>query len=207
MAGLVAHVGRTWGWANEIVRTGSVAERPTPPESREEDVLLGWAGDQAERLLTTLRAAEPDSECWTFGTPRTRRFWIRRQALETVLHSWDGENACGAAAPIDPEIAADGVDEFLTVMVPRRLGNHPGPWSGQSIHLHRTDGDGEWLLRLGPEGASTVDRAHGKGDLALRGAAESLWLWCTNRVPVGDADLELFGDRAIAERWAEDIVI
>jgi hypothetical protein len=80
---------------------------------------------------------------------------------------------------------------------------NPDIWTGQSLHLHRTDGDGEWLVQLGPDGETTYENAHGKGDVALRGPASSLYLWCLNRIPMDD--LEVFGDRAVAHQWRSDI--
>jgi hypothetical protein len=89
------------------------------------------------------------------------------------------------------------------VMLPRQVKENPDIWTGQSLHLHRTDGDGEWLVQLGPDGETTYENAHGKGDVALRGPASSLYLWCLNRIPMDD--LEVFGDRAVAHQWRSDI--
>jgi uncharacterized protein (TIGR03083 family) len=204
VADLVEHVGLVWEWAAAVVETGVRAERGAPPD-HSEGTLVPWARQQADRLGAVLAAADPDSDCWTFGLPRTRRFWIRRQALETVLHAWDAQRATGRADVMDPAVAADGVDEFLTVMVPRALSRAPGHWAGETVHLHRTDGAGEWTVRLGPDGAAEVDHGHAKADLALRGPAESLWLWCTGRVPRTDLPIETFGDDSLAERWTAEI--
>ncbi len=206
VADLVVHIGLTWSWAAEIVRTGAPAERDRPPSDRSEPSLLGWAAGRAEHLLATLGAAEPDATCWTFGAPATNRFWARRQALETVLHAWDVQAASAGPAAIDPEVSADGVDEYLGVMIPRWMQRHPeAGWSGESLHLHRTDGDGEWVVRLGPEGAVSTDRAHSKADVALRGPAEGLWLWCCNRASLDAAGIAVFGDRSVADRWTSEI--
>lgn len=205
VADLVVHVGLVWRWAADIVEQGQRAAFGAPPEDRREDVLLAWAQEGAARLAATLRAADPDAGCWTFGMPRTARFWFRRQALETALHAWDAGAAAGVPVALDPTLAADGVDELLTVMVPRQLARDPGQWAGESLHLHRTDGEGEWLLRLGPDGAVEVARSHAKGDVALRGPAGALWLWATNRKALDELDVEVFGDREIAARWTERI--
>lgn len=202
---LVVHVGLVWAWADTIVTTSEGTELGDAPSDRSEPALLDWAAERAERLQATLGAADPDTGCWTFGLPRTRRFWFRRQALETVLHAWDAQRAAGAPEPIDADVAADGVDEFVSVLVPRWTGRHPGSWSGQSLHLHRTDGDGEWTVLLGAGGAAAAERSHGKADVALRGPAEQLWLWCTNRMPLDALDLEIFGDRGVADRWSAEI--
>lgn len=205
VAELVEHVALVWAWAAAIVDSGERAERGAPAPDRSEEVLLPWARAHAARLEASLGAADPDSGCWTFGLPRTRRFWIRRQALETVLHAWDVQQVAGHAAVMDPAVAADGVDEFLTVMVPRGLGREPGRWVGETFHLHRTDGEGEWTVRLGPDGATAVEHGHGRADVAVRGPAEALWLWCTNRLPLANLPLEVFGDGALADQWTSEI--
>ena len=151
----------------------------------------------------TLEQADPAANCWTFGLPRTPVFWIRRQALETAVHAWDGTGAVGTPAPIDGALASDGIDEFLSVMVARQVKQRPDIWTGQSFHLHRTDGEGEWMVRLGPDGELSSEHAHGKGDVALRGPASSLYLWSLNRLPADD--LELFGDPAVAALWTTEI--
>lgn len=211
---LAKHVGLVWRWAAAIVETGERAEWGEAPEGSGEDVVR-WVGEQAARVLDALGAADPDSGCWTFGLPRTRRFWFRRQALETVLHLWDAQRAGGQPEAMDPEVAANGVDEFLTVMVPRGLRRTAGDWAGESVHLHRTDGTdgtdgsegsgGEWTVHLGPDGAVSVTVGHAKADVALRGPAEALWLWCTNRAPLHALPIETFGDSQLAARWTAEI--
>jgi uncharacterized protein (TIGR03083 family) len=206
VADLVVHIGGVWGWAAEIVTCAERVDRPDPPEDRSDPALLTWARREAASLLDVLGAADPEESCWTFGLPRSKRFWFRRQALETTLHAWDAEGAAGRPSPIDPEVAADGVDEHLTVMAPRALRARPEAFTGETVHLHRTDGDGEWVVRLGPGGESVTERSHAKADLALRGSAEALWMWCTNRWPKGTEGIERFGDEEIEARWKANII-
>ncbi len=203
VADLVAHMGGTWGWAAAIVQAGIPADRPAVPEGVRDAELVGWAEDQVRQLIEALEAANPDSDCWTFGLPRSRLFWFRRQALETAVHAWDGQRSVGHPDAIDPELACDGVDEFLAVMLPRQIQQHPEGWTGQSLHFHRTDGDGEWMVRLGPGTTVSFERAHDKGDVALRGPASSIYLWCVGRLP--SSDLEVLGDRNVADRWTSEV--
>jgi len=66
-----------------------------------------------------------------------------------------------------------------------------------SIHLHRTDGEGEWLIE--PSGSEIIiSRQHAKGDVAVRGSAISLLLYLWGREP---QDLEIFGEPKIAVAW------
>ena len=68
------------------------------------------------------------------------------------------------------------------------------------MHLHATDGDGEWLVRLGADGV-VVTREHAKGDVALRASASDLLLFLYGR---RDASVgEVFGDAALLDRWQQ----
>jgi uncharacterized protein (TIGR03083 family) len=203
VAELLSHVGATWGWAAAIVRAGARVDPPAVPDGVRGTELVGWAEEQSHQVIEALETADADSNCWTFGLPRSRLFWFRRQALETAVHAWDGQRAVGHPEAIDPELACDGVDEFLAVMLPRQIQRHSHGWTGQSLHLHRTDGDGEWTVRLGPGTAVAAVRAHDKGDVALRGPASSIYLWCVGRLP--SSDLEVLGDRTVADRWTSEV--
>ena len=128
------------------------------------------------------------------------RFWSRRMAHETSIHRWDAESASGAQAPVDAAVAVDGIDERLENLVPSMEHNPAGPDSlsggGETLHLHCTDTDGEWLLRFAPDGF-TFSREHAKGDLAVRGGASDLLLWLVGRRALDG--LETFGDTAVAD--------
>ena len=60
--------------------------------------------------------------------PPPRRFWARRQAHETTIHSVDAVAAALGRWPtasdvtIDPVLAADGIDELLTGFITRGKG-------------------------------------------------------------------------------------
>jgi uncharacterized protein (TIGR03083 family) len=202
-ADLVAHVGGVWGWVSAIVRTGERSDLPAAPADVSGAALVGWAAEQLDGMLNTLEKADPTANCWTFGLPRTPVFWFRRQALEAAVHAWDSEGTITDPAPLDSELARDGIDEFLTLMLPRQVKRHPDGWTGQSLYFHRTDGEGQWTVQLGPDGHVTTDHSHEKGDVALHGPASLLYLWCLNRMPT--KDLELFGDPAVAAQWTSEV--
>ncbi|MBK9179903.1 MAG: maleylpyruvate isomerase N-terminal domain-containing protein [Acidimicrobiales bacterium] len=198
---LVAHVGRVHRWATTIVvgrLTDAVpVDEPAPIPAGPE--LLAWYRATAAELVAALRAIDPDEPLWVWADAApTAAFWIRRQALETVVHRWDAEAAAGAPGPIRPALGADGIDELLDVLLPTgRLGDLSGG-NGETIHVHATDIAGEWLIRLDP-GGPVVTRGHAKGDVAARGPAGRLLLLLWGRL--GPADLEVFGDASLLERW------
>jgi uncharacterized protein (TIGR03083 family) len=202
---LLRHVGIVQRWA-----TGQVAERRTErvwtddvatPDDR--DGLLDWVREGSAGLVAALRATPPETAMWTFPGVGEARFWSRRQAHEIALHRVDMQlarpGADGASEPIDSDFACDGIDEFLEVIAPFRLRDRL-VGEGETFHFHRTDGDGEWLVRLTPNGPE-IERAHAKGDVAVRGGASDLLLVLRNRAGL-DA-VEVFGDGALLARWHE----
>jgi uncharacterized protein (TIGR03083 family) len=155
-----------------------------------------WIREGVDQLLDALHR-DGDGTVATFIGPRPRRWWWRRQAHETSLHRWDAESAIGAPTPIAPELAVDGVDELFETFLPRvppdRLGG-----DGATVHLHATDTDGEWVLRFDAD-AVRIERAHRKGDVAARASASDLLLFLYGRR--SPAELEVFGDSTILDRW------
>jgi hypothetical protein len=108
-------------------------------------------------------------------------------AQETAVHAWDGLAATGRDKPLERGLAVDGVAEFLTHFG----GTPPAGLPEAGLHLHATDGPGEWSLRV-VDGAWQLREEHGKGAAAVRGSASDLLLllW-QRRTP---EQLETFGD-------------
>jgi predicted lipid carrier protein YhbT len=98
-------------------------------------------------------------------------------------------------------LAADGIDELFAVIPYWPMEPHPHG-DGETVHLHCTDLEGEWLVRLVPDGL-VVTREHAKGDVAVRGTASDLSLFLYGRV-VADA-LEVFGDAALLANFRGQI--
>jgi uncharacterized protein (TIGR03083 family) len=197
---LCSHVGRLHRWATQIIE-----RRPADPvghwkqlEVPEGPALVDFAAQGYGPLADVLAAAGVDEPCWSWTDQRTVGFWSRRQANELAVHRWDAESAAGAPEPIDRDLAVDGIQELFDIL-PFRPGGPP-TGNGETMHLHCTDGEGEWMVRLGSEGVTVVNE-HGKGDVAARGAASDLLLMMWGRVPVDR--LEVFGDAALLERWSD----
>ena len=199
---LLQHCTRGDAWARTIVEQGRAGstERVLPGEVdtsiRGEALLEAFRGG-ARSLVDALGSVTPDTPVWTFSsTNRTASFWQRRRSQETSIHRYDAEVAAGTPSPLDPSLAADGIDEFLTVFLPRLADNFDAVGDG-TLHLHCTDIEGEWLVAR-RDGEVTVTREHAKGDVAARGSASDLFLFLWGRAPA-DA-LEVFGDADLLAR-------
>jgi uncharacterized protein (TIGR03083 family) len=205
VAELLAHIGRVHRWAAASSRrapdaefAGWSKEVPTPEPAARPDWVRAGATELAETLDRP--AATP---AWSWLPPATVGFWQRRQAHETAMHRVDAQLAAGRPEPIEATLAADGIDEWLSMVAGMPSGGRRGrgiTGSGETMHLHCTDVEGEWLLELGPDGVS-LERVHAKGDVAARGTATDLLCWLQGR-STADA-LEVFGDASLLTRWRE----
>lgn len=199
---LAGHIGGVHGWATAIVGEGATERPPFPSAPTDVDgaSMADWADAQREALLSALATSDPQRIVWVFGAQAPASFWWRRQAHETTVHAWDATAAAGDAYEIPGDMGADGLDEFLTAFLPRILRRGDLAWGlGRTVHLHRTDGDGEWLVTIEP--SVPISREHAKGDLAVRGRGGDLLLWAMNR----PADVEVLGDTALADAWAANV--
>lgn len=184
---------RTW-----TIRLSPVAERVARPERVADDELIDSYRAGLVSLHSVLEATDLDENVWTFANDHSVRFILRRMAHETAVHRWDAESAAGRDCPIAGELASDGIDEFLSHFV-------GVPADGAEavnglVHLHCGDVAGEWTLRPGSDGEGfDVERAHVKGDCALRGTASDLLLALWRRRTI--SDLDVVGDDDLAARF------
>ncbi|MGE5286200.1 MAG: maleylpyruvate isomerase family mycothiol-dependent enzyme [Micromonosporaceae bacterium] len=199
---LATHVGRGHRWAAQIVATRSAefipfnevpdGKLPADPAQHAE-----WLNSAASLVVGAVKAAGADP-VWTFTGMRPASFWARRRAHETAVHLADAQLATGREAALPADIAADGIDEWLSVFAAGLRGD------GQTLHFHATDegldGAGEWMVRRTPSGI-TVERGHGKADVAVRGPAVSLLLVLTRRLPPSQPGIEVHGDDALLTHW------
>ena len=188
---LATHVGRGHRWAAQIVATRATAPIPMRdvadgklPQDPAQHAL--WLNAGADRVIEAVTAAGSDL-VWTLDGLGPASFWARRRAHEAAVHLADAQLAAGRDVDLAPEVAADGVDEWLARIAAATTGPARAPaqdlrGDGQSLHFHATDpglsGTGEWLVTRAPSGV-TVARGHGKADVAVRGPAASLLLVLT----------------------------
>jgi uncharacterized protein (TIGR03083 family) len=201
VADILGHLGRVHRSVSEIIERRALeippVEIPKPPTG---DAVLGFFEEGLARLVAALASIDPDEPVYSWSGDGTGRFYLRRMAHEIAVHRFDAEAAHGAPAPFDTDMAADGIDEMLEVVLPFSARRWARPLPTGSIHLHRTDGPGEWTARA-DGGRVLVTREHAKGDVAVRGPASDLFafVWHRGRGP----DLVTFGDDALADAWAD----
>ncbi|MFI6321947.1 maleylpyruvate isomerase family mycothiol-dependent enzyme [Nonomuraea sp. NPDC050556] len=203
LADLVTHLGQVHRWAEHTVRTHATSRpsfREAAPEPPPGTDLPGWLASGIEPLKATLRAADPDAPVWAWGADQHVRFWPRRMWHETLIHRTDVEQALGLSVTIPEDAAVDGIDEFLANLpharnIAPRLADLTT--DGQTLHLHATDTDGEWLVTMPP--AYSWTRGHTKADVAVRGPVAELLLMVYGRRP--PETLTTFGDPTLLTTW------
>lgn len=198
---LAKHVGQFCGFWAHVLCAGT--SRPLTPFSDNigPQGRARWVEDLARHLGTELRAASPDTEVWTWYEPdQTAAFVARRCSHELAVHRVDAQLARGTAAPIDAELAADGIEEIFVLLERPRRDDHPRPpGPARTLHLHGTDhSPAEWLITLGADGVQ-VAREHAKGDLTLDGSVSDLEMLLYQRPTVGS--VERTGDASVLDAF------
>jgi uncharacterized protein (TIGR03083 family) len=201
-------------WA--AVAAGTVVDpadviRPERPNDH------GGLVDAFTRASADLRAAvasDPATPCWTWFEPQQHVGWVaRRQAHEALIHRVDAELTAGRrVTEPDAALAADGVDEMLSVFL-----GEPPAWGdfhadGAAARLRASDTDDVWTVELGTLSGTSPDSGRTYTDLqaarvvddvdhpsvALIGTAWDLDRWLWGRGDRGD--LVLDGDADVAAR-------
>ncbi|MFD0527606.1 maleylpyruvate isomerase family mycothiol-dependent enzyme [Kitasatospora arboriphila] len=208
---LVLHTGQVHRWAAAHVKGGltrpldaAYQEAAWGPAPADAD-LVEWFRTGHADLVTVLRSAPADLECWSFlPAPSPLAFWARRQLHETTVHRVDAESAAGtAASPVAPAVAADGLAELLTGFLPR-----PKSWlrseEPRTLAVRPTDRPESWLVTIGQEPPQARPGA-GPADCTVSGPAHDLYLLLWNRREADAAAVS--GDGSLLDLWRTDATI
>jgi uncharacterized protein (TIGR03083 family) len=212
VADLLRHVGGNLLTMGVAVRTGkSHAPEPVPPEA---SLLDGWVAAAAEGAARALREVGPDDRAQVWGMTQSTLAWARRAVHDVVIHRADAAAAVGAGFVVDPELAADTIDELLdlapAIGLTTRLAEPHGPEavSGGTIHLHATDArpplEAEWLIELHDSGY-VWRRDHEKADVAVLGPIADVLRVFYRRLPADSDRVEVQGDTALLDFWLERV--
>jgi uncharacterized protein (TIGR03083 family) len=166
---------------------------------------------QTNRLIEALQSHDVTDKCWSWHGDGHRVGWVlRRQAHEALIHRVDAELAHGGEFAVDAELAADGVDEILNVMLD--AGDIPD-WSsftpdGSTAAIVADEGR-SWTVRMGHFRGTSPQTGNTYDDPALliacdvtepttvvRGSSVDLDLWLWGRG--SDGALKIEGDAIVA---------
>ena len=211
-----------WFWG--VVVRDAVADPeslPQPDRPPDRSALFSFFDEAASLLETALAETDPHERRWTWAAhDQTAGFIRRRQAHEALIHRIDAELTAGVDhAPIDPDLATDGVDEVLRIM----YGGVP-PWSrhqldpGATLSIQSPDRELAWFVTFGTfsgtspgghsyQGAGYLEVADAGPDrpaaasMVARSADLDCWLW--GRPTIGT--IQRSGDPAVHARLDEII--
>jgi uncharacterized protein (TIGR03083 family) len=201
IADLAWHLGEChWFWGTDIETRATgpdQIEQAKPERPASHGDVIAWGRAQADRMLQLLETTPDEVPVWTWALDESEHnvgFIRRHQVQEAAVHRWDIEQAAtGRAQPIEPDVAADSVDEVLAITLP--WGARPDKPLPGSVHVHCTDTAGEWFVHAD----GRVEPIHAKGDVAIRGTASDLLLALYKRVAIGD--LDVIGDASVAQEF------
>lgn len=201
---LALHLGTVHRWAEHLVRVraterigaSNAVVDPGPPTPE-------WLREGGARLVSTLRAADPDEAMWAWGPDQHVRFWSRRQLHETLVHRIDAEVAGGLPSTADPAVAADAIDELLVNLGPA-VRFSPGVarlrGEGEQLAVRPNDTGERWTITLEPDGF-TVAARDGAPEVTLWGRAADLLCVLYRRRSVEEAHVAVEGNAALAHFW------
>jgi uncharacterized protein (TIGR03083 family) len=210
-----------WWCAMMVNRPQSAEEmgytEPVRPEGGH-DALLAAYDDAHGSFVAAIETADPAEPAYSWSSDpadHTVAFTFRRQAHEALIHRIDAELTAGALTPLDPALAADGVDEVLDKM----YGGLP-PWGSfdprpQFVEFRLTDSGTSVWTQLGifsgtpPEGEPisgerdmhVVPDPGVEADAVVSGNAADVdaWLWHRR----DDAGITTTGDAGVLDHVRE----
>ncbi len=205
---LAQHIGQSHRRWALTVAAGPADEPPpftAPSAPADPAALQSWLAEGTSALLTALRTAGPSLGCWTWWgpseSPQTSGAVARHQLQHIAIHTYDAQLTTGSAHPLAPEIALDGVDEFLSTCVATTA---PWPHKPATIDYHATEGP-SWRVTLTPEGAR-ITPGGADATASARGTAHDLVMFFYGRVAADS--LETAGDPTVFDQiiaWEPEI--
>ena len=209
---LVQHMGEVHRWAAAVItskatKLGQVPSDFLGPLPDAPD-LFDWFRNGAAALCTALTAADPNVEYATFlNDPPSPRllFWARRQMLETSMHRVDAEAAAGRCTGFTPDVALDGIDEFLAGFLPRsRTSLHSE--RPRSLQIAPDYTAQRWTVTISgdtPVTARSASDAASDADCVVEGSASDIYLSLWNR---GGLDsLRISGDGSVLDLLRDNV--
>lgn len=158
---MVVHLGGVHRMAVQAIRDQRPS-RSTDHRPSEGVDLVGWLAEGGASLLQVLQVLQddPTRAAWSFD-PRGASvgWWCRRQVLETLVHRLDLEQTLQRNSVVDPVLAADGVDEVVSVLVPLRVAEGALTLPSHALGLRASDVAGVWSLGDGAVAGEVVGTA------------------------------------------------
>lgn len=190
---LAVHLGRVHRWAGAVVLGADMPRMPKPLIDRP---LAEWYRGTADAMIAAMGAVASEEPIPNFAhVNEVAAFWPRRQLHEVTVHLRDLTLALGHPdLAVAPRVAADGVDEVLTVSFHLLAARKTPPVVQEPIRIIATDTGDEWVIT--PESIGQIASSDTSCSASISGTAADLYLGFWRRVP--REKLSLDGEAAIA---------
>ena len=162
---VVAHTAEVYSHKVACTRLGHPPDPWPPPEWQGREPIAAFDAALAD-LLGLFDSRDPEHPSHTWWPPdQTVGFWMRRMALETAVHRVDAELGHDVATPVEPDLARDGIDELLVMMLAGDEWADVGTQAPVDAVVRVTCSGRSWTVALDAD-AVTVDRS-ADGDAAV----------------------------------------
>jgi uncharacterized protein (TIGR03083 family) len=205
LADLLRHVGTIYARVARIL-TERLTESPgADPQPAADLDPVNWVRDELDELVEALSSTDPDTPVWNWSTqPDVAAFWARRMTHESTIHRWDAQRAHELTQPIETDLAHDGLDELVDVILPRIAVRDRVELPAATYLFTATDEGTSWPVRLGEDGVQRLEVAKDP-DVRVRGTSSGLLLAMYNRIPWTWTSLEVEGDAALLDAWSKSL--
>lgn len=179
---LVRHLAKVYAMVLQALDTGRDAQRPRPESAPEEfEAALTCWDERLAALRSALADRDPHQPVWAFFPGGTPAAWTRRMLHETAIHRLDAELAAGGTQHglvFEPQLAADGADEMLSVIAP--LSDWSAEQRAGKVLYHAADAERAWLVTFRPGEAPEIGRPQDAAlghevDATVAGTADAVY--------------------------------
>jgi uncharacterized protein (TIGR03083 family) len=205
---LVGHVGQAHRWATGLVRDGGTEAAVMPSQAAPEAPAEwpGWLRDGAEELVRALEDDPDRTVAHPLMGPRPAAMWVRRMLHDTAVHHADAAITAGVRYDIAPDVAADGICEWLGLVAEPSAATYKPELAelrgrGETLALRPAEPSVPgWVITRAPDGIGW-ERASRDGDMTITGPLRDLMLVFARRLAPDDADVKVTGDRSLLGHW------
>ncbi|MFC0625028.1 maleylpyruvate isomerase family mycothiol-dependent enzyme [Kribbella deserti] len=195
---VVRHTAMVYLHKVEAIRRNARPD-PWPPTDLDDRNALELYDDATARLFAQLTESGPSAPSWTWWPEdQTSGFWFRRMAQETAVHRVDAELAHDVLTPIDSELALDGIDEVLRLMLGGEWDEGDTKYPVNATIRLTSDGR-SWTVALSGTEVTVTGGTEGEVVAEIFGEPDALLLWLWGRR--ADDAVEAAGSADVARQF------